>query len=129
MVGMFVSLCLASQKPSEWEFLFLPERTYLGVKLMLRKGLTILCHTNEFVQSRFLDGVLISYCTINKMTTDGGSGAVDGRHSDDCKRDIGPGLKSPPVSQKWCLYEFIDRIRISRQILSLWVICVFSDIV
>jgi hypothetical protein len=26
MVGMFVCLCLASQKPSEQEFLFLPER-------------------------------------------------------------------------------------------------------
>jgi len=34
---------------------------------------------------------------INKMATDGGSGAVDGR-TDDFKHDIGPGLKSPPVS-------------------------------
>jgi hypothetical protein len=32
MVGMFVFLCLASQKPSEWEF-FVPARTDLGVKL------------------------------------------------------------------------------------------------
>jgi hypothetical protein len=27
MVGMFVSLCLASQKPSSGSFLFLPEQT------------------------------------------------------------------------------------------------------
>ena len=37
---------------------------------------------------------------INKMATDGGSGVVDsmvdGRHSDNCKRHIGPGLKSQP---------------------------------
>ena len=33
---------------------------------------------------------------IYKMATDGGGGAVDDRHSDDCKRDIGPGLKSQP---------------------------------
>jgi len=32
MVGMFVSLCLASQKSSEREF-FVPTRTDLGVKL------------------------------------------------------------------------------------------------
>jgi len=32
---------------------------------------------------------------INKMG-DGGGGAMDGRQSDDCKRDIGPGLKSQP---------------------------------
>ena len=32
MVGMFVCLCLASQKPSEREF-FLPAGTHLGVKL------------------------------------------------------------------------------------------------
>jgi len=31
--------------------------------------------------------------TATKMATDGGGGAVDGRHSEDCKRDIGPGLK------------------------------------
>ena len=30
------------------------------------------------------------------MATDGGGRAVDGRHSDDCKRDIGTGLKSQP---------------------------------
>jgi hypothetical protein len=35
MVGMFVSLCLASQKPSEREF-FVPAGTDLGVKLFLR---------------------------------------------------------------------------------------------
>jgi len=34
MVGMFVSLCLASQKPSEWEF-FVPAGTDLGVQLLL----------------------------------------------------------------------------------------------
>jgi len=33
---------------------------------------------------------------INKMATDGGGEAVDSRHTDDCKRDIGPGLKSQP---------------------------------
>jgi hypothetical protein len=33
MVGMFVCLCLASQKPSEREF-FVPARTNLGVKLL-----------------------------------------------------------------------------------------------
>jgi len=57
-------------------------------------GLTI-CHTNEFVQSCFSDGFLnLRY--INKMATDGGGGTVDSRHSDDCKRDIGPRLKSQP---------------------------------
>jgi len=35
MMGMFVCLCLASQKPSEWEF-FVPARTDLGVKLLTR---------------------------------------------------------------------------------------------
>ena len=34
--------------------------------------------------------------TVTKMATDGGGGAVDGRHSEDGKRDIGPGLKSQP---------------------------------
>ena len=34
MVGMFVCLCLASQKSSEREF-FLPARTDLGVKLFI----------------------------------------------------------------------------------------------
>jgi hypothetical protein len=33
MVGMFVFLCLASQKPSERVF-FVPTRTNLGVKLL-----------------------------------------------------------------------------------------------
>ena len=33
MVGMFVCLCLASKKPSEWEF-FVPARTDFGVKLL-----------------------------------------------------------------------------------------------
>ena len=33
MVGMFVCLCLASKKPSEWEF-FVPAGTDLGVKLL-----------------------------------------------------------------------------------------------
>ena len=39
MVGMFVCLCLASQKPSEREF-FLPAGTHLGVKL-LRKNCSL----------------------------------------------------------------------------------------
>jgi hypothetical protein len=34
MVGMFVCLCLASQKSSERDF-FLPARTDLGVKLFI----------------------------------------------------------------------------------------------
>jgi hypothetical protein len=46
-------------------------------------GLTI-CHTNEFVQSTFSDGVLIVRY-INKMGTDWGGGGVDGRDGDDCK--------------------------------------------
>ena len=33
MVGMFVSLCLASKKSSEREF-FVPAKTHLGVKLL-----------------------------------------------------------------------------------------------
>jgi len=33
---------------------------------------------------------------INKMVTDGGGGVLDGRHSNDCKHDIGPRLKSQP---------------------------------
>ena len=45
-------------------------------------GLTI-CHTNEFVQSHFSDGVLIVRY-INKMATNGGGGVVDGV-TDDCK--------------------------------------------
>jgi hypothetical protein len=36
MMGMFVCLCLASQKPSKWEF-FVPARTDLGVKLLKGK--------------------------------------------------------------------------------------------
>ena len=40
------------------------------------KGMTI-CHTNEFVQSQFSDGVLIVRY-INKMGTNGGGGVVDG---------------------------------------------------
>ena len=43
-----------------------------------------ICHTNEFVQSQFLDGVLIVRY-INKMATNGGGGVVDGRDGDDCK--------------------------------------------
>ena len=42
------------------------------------KGMTI-CNTNEFVQSRFSDGLLIVRY-INKMGTDGGGGGVDGIH-------------------------------------------------
>ncbi len=34
MVGMFVCLCLASKKPSEWEF-YVPAGTDLGVKLLM----------------------------------------------------------------------------------------------
>jgi len=38
MVGMFVCLCLASQKPSEREF-FVPAGTHLGVKLLRQEQL------------------------------------------------------------------------------------------
>ena len=37
MVGMFVSLCLASQKPSEQEF-FVPTGTDLGVNSLTAMG-------------------------------------------------------------------------------------------
>jgi len=40
MVGMFVFLCLASQKPSDREF-FVPARTHLVAKLVQVKGLII----------------------------------------------------------------------------------------
>jgi len=40
MVGMFVSLCLASQKPSEREF-FVPAGTDLGVKLFAAAIMTV----------------------------------------------------------------------------------------
>jgi len=39
----------------------------------------------------------------NKMGTDGGGGGVDGRHGDNCKRDIGPGLKSQPENNFFSL--------------------------
>jgi hypothetical protein len=38
MVGMFVFLCLASQKPSELEF-FVPARTDLGVNSLTAKSI------------------------------------------------------------------------------------------
>ena len=42
--GMFVCLCLASQKPSEREF-FVPARTHLGVKLLsINAGMIWLGH-------------------------------------------------------------------------------------
>jgi hypothetical protein len=50
---------------------YVPEYT-----LHIKKGLTI-CHSNEIVQSHFLDGVLIVRY-INKMVTNGGGGVVDG---------------------------------------------------
>jgi len=40
MVGMFVCLCLASQKPSEREF-FVPARMDLSVKLLSDMGSTL----------------------------------------------------------------------------------------
>jgi len=56
---------------------------------------------------------------INKMATDRGGGVVDGRHSVDCKRNIGPRLNSPPVSFfctvkidfvqiHWFIFEFVE---------------------
>jgi hypothetical protein len=39
MVVVFVCLCLASKKPSEWEF-FVPLGTDLGVKLLTALGRT-----------------------------------------------------------------------------------------
>ena len=56
-------------------------------------GMTI-CNTNEFVQSRFLDGVLIVRY-IDKMATDGRGGVVDGETAMIASH-IGPGLKSQP---------------------------------
>ncbi len=46
------------------------------VTFVAKKEMTI-CNTNEFVQSHFLDGVLIVRY-INKMATNGGGGVVDG---------------------------------------------------
>jgi hypothetical protein len=43
MVGMFVCLCLASQKPSEREY-FVPARTDLGVKLLRFLGIHLTIH-------------------------------------------------------------------------------------
>jgi len=40
--------------------------------------------------------VFLTVRYINKMATDEGVSEVDGRHSDNYKRDIGPGLKSQP---------------------------------
>jgi hypothetical protein len=52
MLGMFVCLCLASQKPSEREF-FVPARTDFGVKLLnkIRKSTiaTIAHYQADFV--------------------------------------------------------------------------------
>jgi len=52
MVGMFVSLCLANQKPSEREF-FVPAGTDFGVKLLtyvrVRAG-TKKSHPVDFLQ-------------------------------------------------------------------------------
>jgi len=68
------------------------------------------------------------------MATDRGGGEVDGSNSDDCKRDIGPGLKSPLVPFLYCKNGLRTnslmyiRIHISCQIHSLRVICVVSDI-
>ena len=62
-----------------------------------------ICNTNEFVQSRFLDGVLIVRC-INKMATDGGGGVVDGRT---IASHIGPGLKSQPGWMQFFLLIFV----------------------
>jgi len=42
--------------------------------------------------SFWMDFLIVRY--INKMATDGGGWVVDGRHSDNCKRNIGPVLKS-----------------------------------
>ena len=56
-------------------------------------GLTI-CHTNEFVQSHFSDGVLIVRY-ITKMATNGGGGVVDGVTLTIASH-IGPGLKFQP---------------------------------
>jgi len=52
--------------------------------------------------------ILVRY--INKMATDGGGGEVDGRHSNDCKPDIGPRMKSQPgynfFREFSCFYYF-----------------------
>ena len=41
---------------------------------------------------------------INNLATDGKGGAVDGRHGDNCKRNIGPGLKSQPGKNSFSLF-------------------------
>jgi len=38
--------------------------------------------------------VFLIFGYIHKIAIDGGGGVVDGRHSDNCKRNIGPQLKS-----------------------------------
>jgi len=56
-------------------------------------------HINKFIQLLYnlvLRMVFLIVRYINEMATDGGRGVVDGRHSNDCKRDIGPRLKSQP---------------------------------
>jgi hypothetical protein len=45
MVGMFVCLCLASQKPSEREF-YIPARTYLGVNMLNMADFGLITHYN-----------------------------------------------------------------------------------
>ena len=71
-----------------------------------------ICHTNEFVQSPFSDGVLFYILWyIYKMATDGGGGVVDGER-DDFKRGHWSGVKSPHLSHfffnvKIDLYEFV----------------------
>ena len=56
MVGMFVSLCLASQKPSSEQEFFVPAGTGLGVKLLTNNLLkyyqighqkTIICYVYQ----------------------------------------------------------------------------------
>ena len=53
MVGMFVSLCLASKKSSEREF-FVPAGMHLGVKLLRTLGLEHIFGLAFFIKSKNL---------------------------------------------------------------------------
>ena len=58
MVGMFVSLCLASQKPSEREF-FVPAGTDLGVKLLSCLTVPPMLNTSMFATTIYVSIIKI----------------------------------------------------------------------
>jgi hypothetical protein len=61
MVGMFVFLCLASQKPSEQEF-FVPARTDLGVKRLRKMEAIRSRSNNKNSMTDSIDVSLVSPC-------------------------------------------------------------------